>query len=98
MSEFTVGVGEIAAAAARLGSISADVQDAGSRMIGHASAGAGTSGEAAVTAFVTGFARALPQFGLSVERLHGAVSAGGQAYAHTEEGIAAASQRGGERP
>jgi hypothetical protein len=95
VSELSVGVGEVEAAAARLASISGGLDDVTSRLGGRAGAGAGTSAEAAVAGLVGRLAGTLPEFGVATERLRAAVAGAGAAYAHTDEGIAAASSGGG---
>jgi hypothetical protein len=91
VSEFSVGVDDMAAAAARLAPMSGDLDDVTSRLGGRAGAGANTSAEAAVAGLVGRLAAALPEFGSATERLRGAVAGAGAAYSHTDQGIAAAS-------
>jgi hypothetical protein len=69
VSELSVGVGEVEAAAARLASISGGLDDVTSRLGGRAGAGADTSAAAAVAGLVGRLAGSLPEFGLATERL-----------------------------
>jgi hypothetical protein len=91
MSEFTVEVDEVAAAAARLATICGDLEGVCSGLGGRAGAGAETSAGTAVSGFVTHLVGKLPEFGVSTERLRAAVAAGGGTYARADADIAAAS-------
>jgi hypothetical protein len=96
MSEFTVGVNEVEAAAALLASICGDLEGACSGLGAHSSAGSGTSAEAAVSGFITHLVGTLPGFGASTDRLRAAVAASGAAYSRTDADVAAAAGGGGE--
>jgi hypothetical protein len=99
VSEFNVSTAAVSAAGARLGTLSAGMDEAVARVGGCSGAAAGTPLHGAFEELLGKWMGVLPRFGEASDRMSGAVSGAAGAYTTTDTGIAGAAageESGGE--